>query len=218
MTSGMVQGDDRTVAGIDIGGDRKGCHLVILSGTSIVTNINSKSPEDMLRQCVDNDVQAVGIDAPCFWSNDGKARAAERALAKDDIFCFSTPTREKATSNASGFYNWMLNGEKVFQAFASVYPLLTSRDQHDGKVSFETFPHAITCSVRGRKNTSAKRKRVERRGLLSIVGINLATLKSIDAVDAALCAWTAACLLDDSTTFYGESESGYIVVPKLAMK
>ena len=35
----------RTVAGIDIGGDRKGNHLVVLHGTRIVCNLRKATPE-----------------------------------------------------------------------------------------------------------------------------------------------------------------------------
>lgn len=40
-----------TVAGIDIGGCRKGCHRVILRGHEVVCNINSRDAEYLARQC-----------------------------------------------------------------------------------------------------------------------------------------------------------------------
>ena len=55
----------RAVAGIDIGGDRKGNHLVILRGTQIVCNLRKEAPEHMLEKCLQFEVAAVGIDAPC---------------------------------------------------------------------------------------------------------------------------------------------------------
>jgi predicted nuclease with RNAse H fold len=58
---------ERTVAGIDIGGDRKGNHLVILRGTEIVCNLRKQTPESMLEKCLQFEVAAVAIDAPCLW-------------------------------------------------------------------------------------------------------------------------------------------------------
>jgi len=211
----MVMMEASTVAGIDIGGDRKGCHLVILRGTRILCNIKSRTPEYLLQTCIGSDVVAVGIDAPCQWGTEGKGRLAEKELAQRGVFCFATPTRERAISSTSGFYGWMLNGERVYQAFATTYPLLTSRDYSGGRVSFETFPHAITCAVRGKEFTSARQKRSQRRQLLANVGIDATALRSIDAVDAALCALTAGFLLTGRTYSYGDVAGGYIRVPAL---
>lgn len=105
----------RAVAGIDIGGDRKGNHLVILNGTEIVCNLRKETPEHMLERCRQFDVAAVGIDAPCQWRIGEAGRQAEKALAQQRIFSFATPTRELAMASKSGFYGWMLNGERVYQ-------------------------------------------------------------------------------------------------------
>lgn len=40
----MAMASSATVAGIDIGGSRKGCHLVILSEGEIICNVNSRDP------------------------------------------------------------------------------------------------------------------------------------------------------------------------------
>lgn len=202
-----------TVAGIDIGGDRKGFHLVILRGTTILCNVNSRTPEYLLQKCIEFDVLAVGIDSPCQWSAEGRGRLAERELAWRGIFSFATPTRGRAISNTSGFYGWMFNGERVYQTFATTYPLLTARDYSTGRVSFETFPHAITCAMLGKEVVSAKLKRVQRRQLLEQAGIDATALKSIDAVDAGLCALTAGFLLEGQTYAYGDAAGGYLLVP-----
>lgn len=203
----------KTVAGIDIGGNRKGCHLVVLCGNEIVCNINSNVPDDLALKCVEFDVVAVGVDSPCRWGIAGVGRRAEKELAKERIFSFSTPTRERALENTSGFYDWMLNGERVYQVLAETYPLLTEKRYSSGKASFETFPHACCCAVLGTNVASAKRKRKQRRQLLEDAGIATKVLKSIDAVDAALCALTARYLLEGKTYAYGDSAGGYIVVP-----
>ncbi|SOZ68501.1 conserved hypothetical protein [Cupriavidus taiwanensis] len=116
-------------------------------------------------------------------------------------------------ASTTGFYDWMLCGERVFQTFAPMYPLLNEKRYAAGPVSFETFPHAITCSLLGREVASAKLKRVQRRKLLEDVGIHTSSLASIDSVDAALCALTAEFLLEGRTRTYGDAHGGYIFVP-----
>lgn len=108
----------------------------------------------------------------------------------------------------------MFNGERVYHAFAPTYPLLSDKDYAKGRVSFETFPHAITCAMLGRDVASAKEKRSQRRQLLEKARIATNALKSIDAVDAALCALTARYLLAGRTHAYGDAEGGYIRVPR----
>lgn len=202
-----------TVAGIDIGGIRKGCHLVILRGGEIICNVNSRDPTSLASLCVEHKAMAVGIDSPCRWGVPGGGRPAERALARERIFSFSTPMRERAEANTSGFYGWMFSGEQVYQALAETHPLLTDECYSGGNVCFETFPHAVTCAMLGTNVASAKRKRLQRRQLLEDAGIATQSLRSIDAVDAALCALTAQFLVQGKTCAYGDAEGGYILVP-----
>nr|NMF96458.1 DUF429 domain-containing protein [Aromatoleum toluolicum] len=206
-----------TVAGIDIGGARKGCHLVVVRGNDILCNIRSGDPEHLARTCEELGAVAVGIDSPCRWAQPQSGRLAERALAKERIFSFPTPTptptRERAAANASGFYGWMFCGERVFQALGATHPLLNDVRYAGGMVCFETFPHAVTCAMLGTAEASAKRKRVQRRQLLQDAGIDPTPLKSIDAVDAALCALTAQYVLAGRSKAYGDGECGYIFVP-----
>jgi predicted nuclease with RNAse H fold len=203
------------VAGIDIGGDKKGCHLVVLRGTEILCCLNSREPERLARACVEFDASVVGVDSPCRWGIPDAGRAAEKQLARERIFSFSTPPRERAQANASGFYGWMFNGERVYQALAETHPLLPDAHYSGGRVSFETFPHAITCAMLGIGVASAKRKRHQRRQLLEEAGVATSSLKSIDAVDAALCALTGTFLLKGKTAAYGDGAGGYILVPDI---
>lgn len=202
-----------TVAGIDIGGDRKGCHLVVLRGSEILCNINSREPQELLERCMEHDTTAIGIDSPCLWGIPEAGRRAERELAKERISSFATPTRERALANTSGFYGWMFCGERIYQTLAASYPLLNGASYQQGRICFETFPHAISCALLGREVASAKKKKAQRRELLESAGINTTTLKSIDAIDAALCALTARYFLQGQTRAYGDAESGYILVP-----
>lgn len=209
----MAMASSATVAGVDIGGSRKGCHLVILRGCEIVCNVNSRDPSCLAGLCIEHKVTAVGIDSPCRWGLPGGGRPAERALSRERIFSFSTPTRERAKANTSGFYGWMFNGEAVYQAMAETHPLLTDECYSGGNVCFETFPHAVACAMLGTDIASAKRKRVQRRQLLEDAGISTRSLRSIDAVDAALCALTAHFLVQGNTYAYGDKVGGYILVP-----
>lgn len=210
----MKQDDSSAVvAGIDVGGRKKGFHLVILRGRKVLCSVNSGCPEILVRQCNDLGAQIVGIDSPCRWGKPGSGRIAERALAKKRIFSFSTPTLESAQANPSGFYNWMLNGVRVYEAFAATHPLLTDSNYSGGNVCFETFPHAITCAMLGSHLASAKKKRIQRRKLLDDVGVDTNCLKSVDDLDAALCALTAVFLKQGQTKAYGDADSGYIFVP-----
>jgi len=107
----------------------------------------------------------------------------------------------------------MFNGERVYQALASTYPLLVDEGYSGVRVSFETFPHAIACTMLGRDVASARQKRTQRRQLLEWIGIDTRMLKSIDEVDAALCALTAKFLLEGKSYSYGDATGGYIWVP-----
>ncbi|HEX7906911.1 MAG TPA: DUF429 domain-containing protein [Paraburkholderia sp.] len=208
MSSGL------TVAGIDIGGDRKGNHLVILRGTQIVCNRSRDTPEHMLEQCLQFEVAAVGIDAPCRWRIGEAGREAERALARQRIFSFATPTRELAMASKSGFYGWMFNGERVYETFRPHFPVFKNGGEIGGRLCFETFPHAITCAFFGREVASAKEKGTQRREILQREGAEATSLRSIDDVDAALCALTANYLLDGKVDVYGDEPGGFIVVPR----
>ena len=205
----------RTVAGIDVGGDRKGNHLVILRGTELVCNLGGATPEQMLEQCRAYEVTAVGIDAPCRWRTGAAGRVAEKALAQQRISLFATPARELALASQSGFYGWMFNGERVYDVFAAHFPLFSGGATIAGRVCFETFPHAITCAFLGVEVASAKQKGLQRRQILEREGIASAPLKSIDDVDAALCAVAARYLLEGRVDSFGDEPGGFIVVPRL---
>jgi predicted nuclease with RNAse H fold len=77
----------------------------------------------------------------------------------------------------------------------------------------ETFPYAVACALNGDLVPPGK-KATRRRRLLSAAGIDIAPLKNIDYVDAALCALTAQRFLAGAYRCYGDSEGGRIIVPK----
>lgn len=201
------------VAGVDVGGDRKQCDLVILRGSTIVCRAAKIAPEAVPSLCIEHDVVAVGVDAPSLWWTGSGRRAAEQALARERISCFPTPSREQAIASTSGFFDWMFMGERVYCALADAYPLLTEARYAGGRVSFETYPYAITCAMLGKAIASAKQKRIQRRQLLERLGIDVSTLRSVDARDATLCALTAQYVVDGNAHAYGDAQGGYIRVP-----
>jgi predicted nuclease with RNAse H fold len=116
-------------------------------------------------------------------------------------------------ASKSGFYGWMFNGERVYQAFVPHFPLFGNEGEIGDRVCFETFPHAITSALLRTEVASAKRKRTQRREILEDAGIETTSLRSIDEVDAALCALTANFLLEGRVVAYGDELGGFIVVP-----
>jgi predicted nuclease with RNAse H fold len=201
------------VAGIDVGGSSKGFHAVAFRDGQYLSRYRSHDPKSIAEWCRETDALLVGIDAPCRWRSSGKARAAERELAREKISCFVTPDKEKA--HIRPFYQWMLNGAELYSEIEPDYPLFSGR-WSSGPVCFETFPQAVACALAG-SIVSAKQKAVVRRDLLSRHGIDLSALTNIDFVDGALCALTAHYLLMGKVRAYGDNESGYIVVPALEL-
>ncbi|WP_153067043.1 DUF429 domain-containing protein [Steroidobacter cummioxidans] len=202
---------EQVTAGIDVGGRRKGFHAVALLAGKYFAHTESCDFNAIARWCRDNKVEAVGIDAPCCWSRDGRQRSAERELAAKRLSCFSTPTLKQAQGHPTDYYGWMLNGADMYTA------LLPSFRLFDGKavikpVCFETFPHAIACELAG--GTIGRKDKVRRRReLLEEAGIDTRPLTNVDLRDAALCALTAHALLLGRVRTYGDAADGIIVVP-----
>lgn len=203
----------KVVAGIDVGGPKKGFHCVALKDDAYLAQFVSCVPSEIAAWCRRIGAQCVGIDAPCRWSQTGRARPAERELMAQKIWCFSTPSKEAAESHPRNHFGWMLNGAELYR------DLETTHELFDGAVKrpippmcFETFPQAIACSLAGRIVT-AKRKRSVREGLLNRFGLDTSSLTNIDLIDAALCALTANYFAHGHFKSYGETETGLIVVP-----
>jgi len=198
----------RTVAGIDVGGDRKGFHAVALNDGRFIDQKTDCDPEKIVEWCLHNQASVVAVDAPCLWSRKGGSRLAERHLAAKKIYCFATPTRERAEGR--NFYRWMFNGERLYQALASKYQLFDGKAR-SRRICFEIFPHATMCSFNGLVKVG--RKAATRRAALKGQGYDVSRLTNIDFVDAALCAFTAKKFRAGQYASYGECEEGVIVVP-----
>ncbi len=199
------------VAGVDVGAPRKGFHGVALQGTRLAGQLRTADPAAVLAWCRMLGVVAVAVDAPCRWRGPSAPRAAETALARAGIACFLTPTEARARGHP--FYTWMVAGAALYTALAADYPLLgdPARARRD-RCAVETFPQAAACALAGRI-VSARDKATIRPALLRARGLDVADLKSIDAVDAALCALAAADLCAGRATLYGDAADGFIAVP-----
>jgi hypothetical protein len=206
---------NQIVAGIDVGGSRKGFHAVALDNDAYHSQFQTTDPILMARWCCDIQAEVIGIDAPCRWSTDGRARPAERQLMGQGIQCFASPTRERAVNHPGNYYGWMLNGEALFRTLASSHPLCTALPLAQGQTCccFETFPHAISCALTG-SLVAAQHKRTIRRALLAQAGLFTAACSNIDWIDATLCALAAHHLAaKQPCTAYGDATTGLIIVP-----
>ena len=212
QTSATAKG--LTVVGVDVGGRRKGFHAVALAGGQCAGRCASTKVRELVAWCHKMDAAVIAVDAPCRWSTDGHARPAERRLMEKGIWCFSTPTRQRAVEHPKNHYGWMLRGEALYQALKPTHPLCSGLPASGQKCCFETFPHAITWHLTGGK-ADASRKRSQRQSVLARAGIDLAELSNIDFVDAALCALTAQHMISGRECVnYGERDTGFIFVPK----
>jgi len=210
--------DGLPVAGVDVGGPKKGFHAVLLREGAIASDgiRHSVSAKEIAAWCRDRRALVIGVDAPCrFRAAGGEARLAERELMRERMACFVTPTLEKARTQPSGFYDWMLNGAELYRELERSHALFAGGAWRAGRpICFETFPHAIACALAGRR-LPASEKRVARRNLLNNAGIDVSKLPNLDYLDAALCAFAASYLAIGSFKLYGDLEGGLIVVPKL---
>ena len=196
--------------GIDVGGPKKGFHAVALRDGCYWDKFAALEVSSVVDWCRQKGARVVGIDAPCHWSSTGRARHAERTLAKEGIHSFATPSQDVAKTRP--FYRWMLNGADLFHFIEQYYPLYDGSNVVAGSVCFETFPQAVACALAG-AIVSAKRKGTVRRELLRKAGIDTDALTNIDTVDAALCALTAYHILMGSFKKYGDASDGFILVP-----
>lgn len=208
-----------TTVGIDVGGARKGFHAVALTNGSYTDQLVTADVEAVRDWCLNVvKAQVIAIDAPCHWSTNGRIRACEHELMQRGIHCFASPTREQALHHPSDYYGWMLRGEALYQALGATHPICTALPALGEHCCIETFPHAITWHLRG-GNALAGQKQSQRRALLSQVGIDSATLNSIDLVDAALCAFTGHLAASGADcSIYGHPSEGIIVVPAVGLR
>lgn len=205
------------VAGVDVGGPRKGFHAVILQGVTILARLQTPDPAALADWISARQAQVVAIDAPCRWSPDGGRRAAERALQKAGTSCFATPLAERAEGHP--FYTWIVQGMALYRALGSRYALFEGAAGQSTRCMLETFPQAVACALAGRVLRAADKSK-DRPRLLEQAGLTVTDLAgrhgwpAIDWVDAALCALAAQAVSRGQWQAFGDARSGLIVVPQ----
>lgn len=206
---------DPAVIGIDVGGRAKGFHAVALRDGKFFNQISSRCTTAIADWCFALDPAVIAIDAPCNWSNSGKSRLAERDLkiAGKKVHCFATPRREYAATKPDGFYQWVFNGELLYQKLANQYPLFNG-NWSQTKTTIETFPHAVVCALKERV-VAAKPKLENRKKVLRELGYDIRSLRNIDFIDGALCAVAANAFLKQGFDQFGDENEGIIIVPRL---
>jgi predicted nuclease with RNAse H fold len=205
-----------TVVGVDVGGNKKGFHAVPLRDGIFEKPIKCSDTANVVEWCLEQNADIVAVDAPCGWSRPGgSSRQAERhlKLAERKIHCFATPTEGTAGAHKGGFYDWVFNGHRLYTQLRSSGYHIYDGKVTQGKIYFETFPHAIFCYLHGEVRP-AKPKLSNRCGLLRDPKYGLSQIPNqIDFVDAALCAVAAEAFCKGRTWALGGPEEGLIVIP-----
>ena len=201
--------DGKCVAGIDVGGERKGFHLVVLRDNQIVCSTRSLSPEIIAERCVELGVVAVGVDAPCQWGQAGQGAWPRSNFRRKGFF---------ASQHRLG--RWQLGTTSMAGcSMASVcttpyqQPTYCSREYARPKEKFICSPAPSRCGLDGcgvaRKAKAASALPRQQHQ------IDLRLLRSIDAIDAGLCALTAGYVLAGKAYQYGDKAGGYLLVPNV---
>ncbi|NCA26592.1 MAG: DUF429 domain-containing protein [Methylophilaceae bacterium] len=197
--------------GVDVGGVKKGFHAVANQNGNFFAKFHSRSVDEIVSWIINQAPLVVAIDAPSMFSLNGRSREAERLLVNHGVRCFFTPTR--ALAQRSHFYDWVFNGELLFQKL-NLAIFMGGKPQFPSVI--ETFPHGIDLffwankrpiipkisKTLSRKITLTKKARYE-----------TSELSNIDFIDAALCAISADYFARNQFTAYGSDAEGYIVLP-----
>ncbi|MFM7129498.1 MAG: DUF429 domain-containing protein [bacterium] len=200
-------------AGVDVGGPRKGFHAVVLKNGRFLDQTRTTDESALAQWLINHNTRHIGIDSPCRWRATSQPRLAETALAQSGISCFFTPGRSDATAHPTGYYNWMLQGEKLYLKLNQTHPLYSGNpDCISEPACFETYPHAIACRLSGQK-LQARHKLPDRARILQQNHIMLPSFHEIDFIDAALCALMALQFSKMQFTALGDTDGGLIILP-----
>jgi predicted nuclease with RNAse H fold len=188
--------------GVDVAA-RRGCDVVALGPAGIAEPLGRvHTGAELAARLTEVSPAVVAIDAPSRWATAGR-RACERALSARGLSVFTTPDAARGSTNS--FYAWMRTGFAMFEGAAG-YPTL------------ETYPHAVAVALRGEVPGRAlaarpAEKREWRRSALEVAGVDTSHLRTIDEVDAALCAVTGRWFLGGRTEALGDPADGVLTVP-----
>jgi predicted nuclease with RNAse H fold len=198
---------------------RRGLDVVVLDGRRRLVGppLARQTPDDLEALLQRLRPGAVAIDSPPAWGVRGTSRRAERELIALGLPCFRTPSDPALREHS--FYSWMFAGHAAFAAAARAgYPLFTGEGDGRGR-SLEVFPHGAAVALAGRRPPpgTARRpatKRLWRAGVLQAAGLEVAPLRTLDAVDAALAALVAVIVAEGGGWFsLGEPDEGCVVLP-----
>ena len=194
--------------GVDVAEARKGLDLVVLDGDRrVVTTLARAGAADVAALVADVRPAVVCIDSPPAWADSGRSRTAERALRPLGITAFSTPT----DPGPHPFYRWMRAGFAVFDAVAATHPRSLGGDVRG--TAAEVFPEATAVLLRGRLRGKDEPKAAFRRQVLADHGVAPSSLRTVDAVDAALAALTGLFALAGDSCTVGDPAEGVILLP-----
>ncbi len=153
--------------------------------------------------------EVIAIDSPPAWSCGGRSRLIERQLMGVGIQVFSTP----ADPGDHSFYRWMKIGFEVFTLVAGLgYPVYKP-GRKLGRCAIEVFPHASGVVLRGKLPRRGLGKRVWRREVLDISGVDTRPLRSPDYLDAALAAMTGIHFARGEFCVVGDPDEAVLVLP-----
>src|SRR4029079_8350421 len=203
--------------GIDVGGEqRKDLDVVVMDADRQIAAVGSRVPVRRLGALIaDHRPDVICVDGPPAWAPTGKrSRLAERELRLLGIQAYYTPDR--ATGEANDCYAWMRNGMAAFRAAdRSGFPAYRA-----GRIAgstIEVFPHASATVLTGclpPARQTAAAKRAWRAAVLRGQHVPTSQLRTLDQVDAAVCALTGIVAHELRDPFApGAPEEGRIVVP-----
>ena len=201
-------------AGIDVGGKKKGFHLVGLSEYGSLQSRHVLTPEDAALAVKSWGVHVVAVDAPMSWAAVGRSRVSEQKLEFFGIHCFKTPCESVARDRP--FYDWVRNGLALYDVLGQHEyrrPKELPKADKGSLRMIETFPHAVARRLSVSESTGRSKVRF-RRQVLREYGIDESQLRNIDFVDAALCALLARIYLEQgesATESPGDIEEGMFI-------
>ncbi len=108
------------VAGVDVGGRRKGFDVAIARGREVTTH-RHRDADEVVRLVAG--AQLVGVDAPAAWAPPGqRSRPDERAFARARICGIRfTPDEATARARTDDYLGWIWNGLELFEALAHAH-------------------------------------------------------------------------------------------------
>jgi predicted nuclease with RNAse H fold len=200
--------------GIDVGGRAKGLDLVVMDQSRTPIQVAGRAGlTDVTRIIQEWKPAIVAIDSPPRWGAEGKSRLTENELARLNIHAFRTPSKAHSTGPQ---FDWMREGMAAFGRCEDLgYPLFNGGSFR--KRSIEVFPHASAAVLAGCLPPKGVTKRAWRERVLRLQGVTTDSLKTIDALDAALAALTGLLVLEGHHSHLGDMREGVIVVPTRAL-